>query len=64
MRWFRRRRALVCQQAVELMTDYLEGAMEPKDRARFEQHLRDALAGLAGAQRVADELDQLFLDGH
>ena len=36
---FRRRRDLVCQQAVELVTDYLEGALPPRERARFEAHL-------------------------
>ncbi|MGH9281562.1 MAG: zf-HC2 domain-containing protein, partial [Acidimicrobiales bacterium] len=36
---FRRRRAIVCQQAVELVTDYLEGALSPRDRARLEAHL-------------------------
>ena len=36
-----RRRGVVCQQAVELVTDYLEGALPPRDRARFERHLRD-----------------------
>ncbi|MFM2078411.1 MAG: hypothetical protein RJA49_2301 [Actinomycetota bacterium] len=30
---------LVCNQVVELVTEYLEGAMSAKDRARFEQHL-------------------------
>jgi anti-sigma factor RsiW len=30
---------LTCQQLVELVTDYLEGAMPPQDRDRFEQHL-------------------------
>jgi anti-sigma factor RsiW len=35
----RRRDGLVCQQAVELMTDYLEGALTPRDHARFEVHL-------------------------
>ena len=30
---------LTCQQLVELVTDYLEGAMPPEDRDRFEQHL-------------------------
>lgn len=35
----RRRRTLVCRQAVELMTDYLEGALAPLERARFESHL-------------------------
>ena len=28
-----------CQQVVELVTDYLEGALSPEDVARFEQHL-------------------------
>jgi anti-sigma factor RsiW len=36
--WFRRR-DLVCRQAVELMTDYLEGALSRRDRARLEEHL-------------------------
>ncbi len=36
---FRRRRALVCRQAVALMTDYLEGALSPRDRSRLEAHL-------------------------
>lgn len=30
---------LVCQQLVELVTDYLEGALSRRDRKRFEQHL-------------------------
>ena len=34
-----RRRELVCQQAVELVTDYLEGALSRADRRRFEAHL-------------------------
>jgi len=28
-----------CQQIVELVTDYLEGAMPPAEVARFEHHL-------------------------
>ena len=62
MRWFRRRRALVCQQAVELMSDYLEGALTPSDTARLEVHLADCphcteylaqmRAGVAIATRV------------
>ena len=28
-----------CRQVVELMTDYLEGALSAIDRARFEQHI-------------------------
>jgi anti-sigma factor RsiW len=31
---------IVCQQAVELVTDYLEGALSRRDRRRFEAHLR------------------------
>jgi anti-sigma factor RsiW len=31
--------ALVCQQVVELVTDYLEDALSPADRLRFESHL-------------------------
>ena len=36
-----RRRKIMCRQAVELVTDYLEGALSTRDRARFESHLRD-----------------------
>ena len=28
-----------CQDVVELVTDYLEGAMSPEDVARFDHHL-------------------------
>ena len=30
---------LVCQQVVELVTDYLEGTLSDVDRQRFERHL-------------------------
>ena len=30
--------ALSCQELVELVTEYLEGALSPEDHARFEQH--------------------------
>lgn len=35
----RRRRDLACREAVELVTDYLEGALTAEDRARLEGHL-------------------------
>ena len=35
----RLRRDLVCQQAVELVTDYLEDSLSRGDRRRFESHL-------------------------
>jgi len=40
-RLFRRRRAdgLSCRELVELVSDYLEGALEPADRSRFEAHI-------------------------
>jgi anti-sigma factor RsiW len=34
-----RNRDLVCQQAVELVTDYLEGTLARSARRRFEAHL-------------------------
>lgn len=33
-------RDLVCAQAVELVTEYLEGALSRRQRRRFESHLR------------------------
>ena len=30
---------LSCQELVELVTDYLEGALPPAERARFEAHI-------------------------
>jgi anti-sigma factor RsiW len=33
------RRDIVCRQAVELVTDYLEGALSRRDTRRFEAHL-------------------------
>ena len=31
--------ALSCRELVELVTDYLEGALDPADVARFEAHI-------------------------
>jgi anti-sigma factor RsiW len=33
--------ALTCQELVELVTDYLDGALSERDRERFEAHLLD-----------------------
>jgi anti-sigma factor RsiW len=41
MRFGRRRRALVCRDAVALMTAYLDGELDHRDRARLESHLAD-----------------------
>ena len=43
---------LVCQQVVELVTDYLEGALSAEDRQRFERHL-------AGCPHCTEYLAQL-----
>jgi anti-sigma factor RsiW len=36
----RSRKPLVCQEVVELITDYLEGALAKRDQRRFEHHLK------------------------
>jgi anti-sigma factor RsiW len=41
MRFLARRRVLVCRHAVELMSDYLDGALSERDRLRLEAHLVD-----------------------
>ena len=38
---FRRKKPLTCQEMVELVTAYLEGAMTPAMTTRFEAHLAD-----------------------
>jgi anti-sigma factor RsiW len=42
LRMFRRRQRddLACVEFVEAVTDYLEGAMSPTERARLERHLQ------------------------
>lgn len=48
----RRRRALVCREAVSLMAAYLDGALAPGDRARLERHL-------AGCPHCSEYLAQI-----
>ncbi|HEV8686229.1 MAG TPA: zf-HC2 domain-containing protein [Gaiellaceae bacterium] len=36
---FNRNRSLSCQELVELVTDYLEGALPRRERRLFEKHL-------------------------
>jgi anti-sigma factor RsiW len=47
-----RQRELVCQQVVELVTDYLEGALSRSQRRRFEAHL-------AGCEHCTEYLAQM-----
>ena len=41
-----------CRELVELITDYLEGALPDSERARFERHL----AGCDGCQAYLDQM--------
>jgi anti-sigma factor RsiW len=51
-----------CRQVVELMTDYLEGALSAVERARFEDHIagcdgcRAYLAQLRTARTIVGQL--------
>jgi anti-sigma factor RsiW len=44
--------ALSCQELVELVTVYLEGALPSEDRARFEEHI----AGCDGCARYVAQM--------
>ncbi|MCU1362745.1 MAG: anti-sigma factor [Acidimicrobiaceae bacterium] len=43
---------LVCQQAVELMSDYLDGALSRHDRRRLEKHLAECDACTAFLEQM------------
>lgn len=47
-----RPRAVPCQRVVEMVTDYLEGALSPADRRRLEYHL-------AGCEHCSEYLAQI-----
>jgi anti-sigma factor RsiW len=47
-----RRGELVCQEMVELITDYLEGTLSRSQRGRFEAHL-------AGCEHCTEYLEQM-----
>lgn len=52
MRFWTRRRALVCREAVQLMAEYLDGALASRDRERLEGHL-------AGCPHCSEYLAQI-----
>ena len=63
---------LTCREFVDFVTDYLEGALEPAERVRCEQHLvvcsgcADYLEGLEATIRLTRTLaaeDELGDDG-
>ena len=49
---FRRRKLPVCQEMVEMITDYLEGALPRAQRRSFEAHL-------AGCEHCTEYLEQM-----
>jgi anti-sigma factor RsiW len=57
-------RELDCRELVELVTDYLEGALPPEERLRFELHLevcegcREYLRQLRATLRTAGRLTE------
>jgi len=61
-------RDLVCQDAVELVTDYLEGALGRRARRRFERHLRGCvncsryLEQIRTTIRIAGRVEAVELD--
>ena len=43
---------LTCRELVELVTDYLEGTLPARERARFEAHLRECEACVAYVEQM------------
>ncbi len=43
---------ITCRELVELVTDYVEGALAPADRARFEEHLEICDACVAYVEQI------------
>jgi anti-sigma factor RsiW len=57
-------RELACQQVVELVTAYLDDALDPADRERFEEHLvfcdgcQNYLEQIRTTVRLAGQIEQ------
>jgi anti-sigma factor RsiW len=45
-------REISCQELVELVTDYVEGALSPEERARFDAHVADC----DGCRRYVEQI--------
>jgi anti-sigma factor RsiW len=43
---------LTCKELVELVTDYLEGALSPPERERFDQHLENCRGCRAYVEQI------------
>jgi len=53
------RSPLNCQQLVELVTNYLDGALTSRDRRRFERHISDCPHCTAYLEQLRVTLDEL-----
>jgi anti-sigma factor RsiW len=58
-RLLRRQPGLSCRELVELVTDYLEGALPPRDHARFETHIAGCVNCAAYLRQMRETLDLL-----
>jgi anti-sigma factor RsiW len=47
---------LSCREVVEILGDYLEGAMTPEDRLRLEEHLADCDGCAAYLEQLRDTI--------
>jgi anti-sigma factor RsiW len=47
---------LTCQELVELVTEYFEGALSPDDRSRFEEHVMSCPPCRAYLEQMQDTL--------
>lgn len=53
----RRRRGVLCQQLVEMVTDYLEGGLDPVERTAVEEHLANCTHCTGYVQQVRRMLE-------
>ena len=59
-RWFRRRQ-LVCREAVALMSDYVDGVLDQRDRGRLDAHLADCELCTEYLAQLRATIDVLWL---
>ena len=50
---------LTCRELVELVTDYLEGALAPEDRRRFDAHLAECAACITYLEQMKQTIAAL-----
>jgi anti-sigma factor RsiW len=50
---------MTCRELVELVTDYLEGALPPHDRLRFEMHLAECAYCVQYLEQVRKTIEVL-----